>query len=379
MKKTVSLLLCLFILFSTFITVNAANELSGAKNYTLGSSKSGSILEGDESDIYKFELANPAKISINLSANIYCLNLKLYDENGKEIWYEQPYWNNTTEEISFQKDLFVNKGKYFFSVSKWSGEGEYSFKFLFTSANESFSEEQGGSNNKTNSANIIAINQKYIGFIGLNDNVDVYRIVISDSSVSLNLSANIYRLNLKMFDENGKEIWSQTPYWNNTTEEISFSKELKLAAGLYYLTVSDSSVHGSYTFWFTNGGYVSEPKIPETIITVTVNGKKISFDQAPTLENGRTLVPLRAIFEALGAEVLWNDDTQTVTATKGSTEISLQIGSTQMNVNGAIKTLDVPAKLINSRTLVPVRAISEAFGCKVDWDQDTQTVLITSK
>ena len=108
-----------------------------------------------------------------------------------------------------------------------------------------------------------------------------------------------------------------------------------------------------------------------------VNGKNVYFDQLPILDNGRTLVPLRAIFEALGANVNWDGTTQTVTASKGGTNISLQIGSNQLYVNGSAKTLDVPAKLINSRTLVPVRAISEAFGCKVDWDGNSQTVIIT--
>ncbi|MBR5586834.1 MAG: copper amine oxidase N-terminal domain-containing protein [Clostridia bacterium] len=62
--------------------------------------------------------------------------------------------------------------------------------------------------------------------------------------------------------------------------------------------------------------------------------------------------------------------------TKGATEISLQIDSVQMYVNSDIIYLDVPAKIINNRTLVPVRAVSEAFGCKVNWIQDTKTVVI---
>ena len=113
-------------------------------------------------------------------------------------------------------------------------------------------------------------------------------------------------------------------------------------------------------------------------ITVKVDGEEVVFpDQKPILENDRTLVPLRAIFEALGAEVGWDDATQTVTATKGDITISLQIGSTDLFVNGEVKVIDVPAKLLNSRTLAPVRAISEAFGCTVDWEDATQTVTIT--
>ncbi len=118
------------------------------------------------------------------------------------------------------------------------------------------------------------------------------------------------------------------------------------------------------------------PEAPEKTIEVSVNGAILIFDQPPVAENGRVLVPLRAIFESLGADVNWIGETQTVTAAREDAEISLQLGSTDMYVNGNLKTLDVPAKALNGRTLVPVRAISEAFGCSVDWVQETQTVLI---
>ena len=118
------------------------------------------------------------------------------------------------------------------------------------------------------------------------------------------------------------------------------------------------------------------PETPKNAIEVSINGAILMFDQPPVAENGRVLVPLRAIFESLGAEVNWIGETQTVTATRDNTEISLQLGSSDMYVNGNIKTLDVPAIALNGRTLVPVRAISEAFGCNVEWVQETQTVLI---
>lgn len=111
-------------------------------------------------------------------------------------------------------------------------------------------------------------------------------------------------------------------------------------------------------------------------ISVIVGGNKVIFDQPPIIEYGRTLVPLRAIFEALGANVVWDDNTQMVTATKGAKNISLRIGSANLYVDGVIKTLDVSAKLIGGRTFVPVRAISEAFGCNVGWDSHSQTVII---
>ncbi len=104
------------------------------------------------------------------------------------------------------------------------------------------------------------------------------------------------------------------------------------------------------------------------IPTVFYNNEKILFDQIPVIENGRTLVPLRAIFETFGAEVQWDGATNTVTAVKDGTEVKLTIDSTTAYKNGEAITLDVPAKVINGRTLVPVRFVSDCFDVQVGWD-----------
>ena len=112
-------------------------------------------------------------------------------------------------------------------------------------------------------------------------------------------------------------------------------------------------------------------------IEVKVNGKLITFDQPPVIVDGRTLVPLRAIFEALGATVDWYSETATVVSKRGNTTIKMTIGSNTMQKDGKDISLDVPAQLISDRTLVPARAVAEAFGCNVDWNGNTQTVTIT--
>lgn len=117
---------------------------------------------------------------------------------------------------------------------------------------------------------------------------------------------------------------------------------------------------------------------PEPEISVTINGKVLFFDQPPVLTDGRTLVPLRAIFTELGADIQWDDATKTVTATKGENVIIMQIGNAAYTVNGEQKTLDVPAQLINDRTLIPVRAVAESFNCTVNWQDETKTVEIFS-
>ncbi len=112
-------------------------------------------------------------------------------------------------------------------------------------------------------------------------------------------------------------------------------------------------------------------------INVTVNGEYVTFDTLPMLDNDRTLVPLRAVFEKMGAKVGWSDDTQTVTAERSGRKISLVIGENIITVNGEKHEIDVPAKLVEDRTMVPVRAISEAMGADVEWDEQNQTVVIT--
>lgn len=114
-------------------------------------------------------------------------------------------------------------------------------------------------------------------------------------------------------------------------------------------------------------------------ITVTLNGDKIEFDVQPQLINDRTMVPLRKIFEAMGAYVDWYGDTQTVVATKDDKVITAKIDDTKLYINDEVKILDVPPMIIDGRTLVPARFVAESFGANVDWDGATQTVVIMTK
>lgn len=127
-------------------------------------------------------------------------------------------------------------------------------------------------------------------------------------------------------------------------------------------------------------------------ITVNLENSPISFDQPPIILNDRTMVPLRAIFEALGAEVQWNGENKTIYAARDDREVFMEIDEPTMivGVNFAISKLiaetlktaedisiielDMAPIIVNDRTLVPVRAIAEAFECTVEWDGTTKTV-----
>ena len=115
------------------------------------------------------------------------------------------------------------------------------------------------------------------------------------------------------------------------------------------------------------------------VIDLREDDKFVYTDSPCVIINDRTLVPLRAIFEALGAEVTYDGATRTVRAGKGDIQISLTIGKNILHINDRTVELDVPAKIVNDRTLVPVRAISESFGVKVDWSGEEYKVILESK
>lgn len=113
-------------------------------------------------------------------------------------------------------------------------------------------------------------------------------------------------------------------------------------------------------------------------VSVLVNGQPLVLDQAPVIQGGHVLVPLRGIFERLGATVVFNAADRSIRATQGSTSIGLTIGSSSASVNGRAVTLETPATEVGGRTLVPLRFVSEALGANVTWNAATRTVDIAS-
>jgi len=109
-------------------------------------------------------------------------------------------------------------------------------------------------------------------------------------------------------------------------------------------------------------------------VEIYVNNQKVISDVPPVLQNGRTLAPIRVISEHLGAKVSWNENSKTVKVSLGGKQIELKINDTKAFINQQKVILDVPAKLINGRTMVPLRFIGEALGAEVHWDDKLQRV-----
>jgi hypothetical protein len=113
-------------------------------------------------------------------------------------------------------------------------------------------------------------------------------------------------------------------------------------------------------------------------VRVFVDGQPVLSDVPPVIAAGRVLVPLRGVFQQLGAVVTWDPATQMVLAARGDTSISLRIGDPQAHINGEPTLMDVPALLMSGRTMVPLRFLSQALGSQVSWDAASTTVRIAS-
>lgn len=111
-------------------------------------------------------------------------------------------------------------------------------------------------------------------------------------------------------------------------------------------------------------------------INLTVNGANISSSTPPQIIDGRTMVPVRAIFEAVGAEVDFDASTKTITGEKDNTTVVMQIGSKKLIINNDAYEMDTSPVIVDGSTLAPARYVAESFGFEVAWDSDTKTVSI---
>lgn len=112
-------------------------------------------------------------------------------------------------------------------------------------------------------------------------------------------------------------------------------------------------------------------------VTVIVKGENVIFDQKPVIIDGRTLVPVRYVVEKLGYNVEWDGTTQTVYIKNGTMQnLAVQGENIKVLVNNELIQFDVAPVIINGRTLIPIRAVVEKMGCKVEWDGDLQVVYI---
>lgn len=168
-------------------------------------------------------------------------------------------------------------------------------------------------------------------------------------------------------------------YSNRSKEFVFFPKQSDTKNEyIVRIVMTADSAKGYYHYDYVYT-WVPQKPIESGDIIIMLDNARLLTDVAPVNINGRIMLPVRDISEALGAEIQWDSITRTVTAVKQGSHIKLQIDSTTAFVNGETKILDVPATIINGKTLVPVRFISESFGADVTWNQQDRIISITVK
>ncbi len=217
----------------------------------------------------------------------------------------------------------------------------------------------------------------------LNDNPELPKHNVIKNNVTYQTPDMVLDQNVTTYGtvENNIMISNTKGFTDYKNKDFSLVADGEILKKLPDFEIVDYSKIGRYEVTEKDTDFEAEGA---NVITLVIGSDKlykgdeiVTLDVPAQVKNDRTLVPLRAIFEALGATVDWEEATQTVTSTKGDITIKLTIGSDKLYKNDTEFVLDVPAQVVNDRTLVPVRAISESFGCQVGWEETTQTVTIT--
>lgn len=226
----------------------------------------GFLAWNDNADFYRFELPSSGTVNFLGTADMKYIYYKLYDENIKQIKSWNPYWNETAKKSVLEGPMYLTAGTYYIGVSVDANYwGTYEISYSFESANESFPQQQGGSDNGIDKANPIQLNKEYRGLIAWNDDTDCYSFKIGqDSRLTLNAEAYMDYIYYRLYDVNGTQLKYWNPKKNDVIGKSMISEQIDLSAGDYFFTVSnDGSRYGNYNFSITDGSSEPGPVDPE--------------------------------------------------------------------------------------------------------------------
>jgi hypothetical protein len=374
-------------------TASAGIMADKARDIAVGQPVTDNLPSSKDEWYYRFALPSTGKVNVIFehdykdSSEVYW-KYHVFDASESEVLYFE-----SRGDVSYGESMnaYLSSGVYYIRVRcgdySWSHWAiDYKLTVNFVANNGEWEIEP---NDVYKQASVID-GKSIVGNIRTKGDEDWYQFTLpASTSVTIGFehdyadSSDVY-WKYKVLDADMDEILSVESKGNDA---INVSSSY-LNGGVYYIRVrcGDYSWSHRATDYTLSVNYdAPAPVAPTTpaapqaqTISVQLNGISIAFDQPPIIENDRTLVPLRAIFEAMGAVIEWDGNTRTVTATKGGTVIVMIIGNDSFTRNGVKVSLDVPAKIVSNRTLVPARAVAESFGARVEWDGNTRVVTITT-
>ena len=265
-KKIISLLTTLVMVVGLVgvmpvVSVGASSiDVSTAMNYTLNTTKSGTISKANRQDIYKFTILSSGKVNINFNGSMERIYLRVYNLSGEQLGSEYFNWDKTLEQIIVADDIELVKGSYYFIVdapnTASTYNGSYNFKLSLTKSNESFVETESNNDNSMATANKISLNTTYKGQIAANEKRDFFKFSIS-STRQLNISFTGYMkgIYIKIYNNSGEQVFKEYESWSYNTGKITLSESVNLTKGSYYFVVekgldslTSSDYDGNYSF-----------------------------------------------------------------------------------------------------------------------------------
>lgn len=274
MKKALSVILVTIMLFS-FVSISVSafgDTMNTATDISFGTKYSGEITKSNEKDFFKIVLTESGKLTINTTVfiNVY---LGIYDENQKSVFNEYLSIAYTPMDLKNEViNLYLTSGTYYLDFTRAAGSsknvGQYNITFTFESANESFKEIQGGSNEIMSKAFNVNLNEAYYGQIAKNEEKDFYKFTIRNETkirVELNVFPYVY---CTICDENGAIIsdYPMLGYNHNINTLVEFN----LKSGTYYLCFAKSNgTCGNYNFKISTIGHIAATAVEENYIVPT--------------------------------------------------------------------------------------------------------------
>lgn len=257
MKKVIllTMLFCMACIMTKPQKVLAANtDIGSATPINFEQTYTDSITEDVYKRYYKIVLPSSGKINLSLESDMKFNEINIYDSAGDSMTYFYESKSNVTNKVTINGEIDLTAGTYYLGI--WDGEswstsyGNYQLKVSFVSANESFAETEGGTNNDIGVANPINFEQTYLGQIAYNDRVDYYKVVLPLSGkLTISGDADVERYVLCLFDEKGNKLNSLSVGRNSATNKSSGEVICHLRSGVYYCAVlMEPSSWGNYYF-----------------------------------------------------------------------------------------------------------------------------------
>lgn len=256
----------------------------------MGDTLNGSITETKDYNNYQFQLDSAGCISLNMTAYMKNYCIRIYETDGTEIWYtDENYWNETVGYRRDEYNIYLEKGTYYIQINGYAyrtyqkSTGEYTCRTSFTSSGVTNREDD----NSFADANNIAIGDKIVGQISVNDDFDTYKFTLSQvGCVKLEMTSYMKYYGIKLFNSDGEQVWySNQNEWNETVGYRSDTYDLYLEKGTYYLQVDGYRV---YDWDKATGRYVCNTSF--TASGVSFDGDDNDFRTAKQISWNKTYI-----------------------------------------------------------------------------------------